>query len=391
MQRADRSSLITIVAALVLGPAVHSEQLDNGAWLVAIPIAGSRSFSAQTFIRAGSIFESAGTRGGMHLLEHLLFADGEADKIAENAGCLLNATTYREFMRLYASGPSPAWENGVRAVARLIEKPLWTADAKEARIIREETVLVLLDADRRAYETLLSSVTAGSPWAMSPISESLGRLGGDYLESTRARHFTGKNVVAVVAGDIDPRSALAELRKAYAGLPNGEAVPLPAVPPFAPKRVEGEAGRVAIAAPSPGVADLRAYLAMEVVVDTLTSPSRLEPHGLEARSFFGPSSPGVPAVLSFRSADGAPGLEPRVTRALTGGITDAEFAAGLARLRSRYVSGSADSAAIAVGLGILLTGKAPAYEAEIARLTKGDVDAAAALFRPSRVAWSTGK
>jgi hypothetical protein len=50
-----------------------------------------------------------------------------------------------------------------------------------------------------------------------------------------------------------------------------------------------------------------------------------------------------------------------------------------------------DSAAIAVGLGILLTGRTPDFEAEIERLTKADVDAAAAAFAPSKVGWSVGR
>jgi hypothetical protein len=379
--------LITLIAAIALGPVVHSELLDNGAWIVAISIPGSRSFSAQTFVRVGSVFETDETAGSAHLLEHLLFADGEADKIAENAGCLLNATTYREFMRLHAFGPTPAWQNGVKAVARLFGMPRWEAASKEARVIREEAELRRLDPDQRAYEGLISALTSGTAWERQP----LGAGGESGARPLRERHFVGKNVVAVVAGDFDARAALADLRKAYAGLPSGEAVAAPAVPALTPRRIEGETGRVAIGAPSPGYSDLRGYLAMEVVVDSLTSPNRLEPNDLKARSFFGPSSPGVPVVVSFRSANGAPGLESRIGRVLGGGVSDAEFVVGVARLRSRYRLETPDSAAIAVGLGILLTGRTPDFEAELERLTKADVDAAAAAFAPSKVAWSVGR
>lgn len=381
--------MITLIAALTLGPVVHSELLDNGAWIVAIPIPGGRSFSAQTFVRAGSVFETAETSGETHLLEHLLFADGEADKIAENVGFLLNATTYREFMRLHTPGPGSAWQAGLQSVARLFAKPAYAAAALEARVIGEEAALRRLDPDSRAYEGLVASLTSGSPWALKPGGERVALISEETLVATKSRHFTGKNVVAVVAGDFDARAALAELRRLYAALPAGEAVCPPPVPVFEAKRIAGETGRVAVAAPSPGYDDLRGYLAMELVVDALASPSRLEPHGLEARSFFGPSSTGVPVVLSFRSADGAPGLEARVTRALAGGISDDEFAVGVARLRACYGATNPDSAAIAAGLGILLTGKVPAFEAEIARLTKADVDAVA--FGPASVAWSIGR
>jgi len=379
--------LITLLAAIAVGQTVQSELLDNGARIVAISIPGSQSFSAQTFVRAGSAFETPENQGATHSLEHLLFAGGSADEIAENAGCLLNATTYREFMRLYASGPSPAWQSGLRAVARLFETPHWAAAAKEAEVIRQEASLRLLDPDNRAFEGLLAALMAGSAWAHNPVGA--GVVAG--LQEMRSRHFTGRNVVTVVAGDIDTRAVLAELRKAYATLPPGDALEPPAIPNFEVLRMEGVEDRVAVAATGVGFGDLRRYLAMELVVDALTSPARLDALGLDARSFFGPSSGGVPVVLSYRSLDGAPGLEARVRRALDGGISDSEFAIGLARLRSRYLAGSAESAAISEGLGFLLTGKRLAFDSEIAQLSKADIDIALDRFKPAKLAWSVGK
>ncbi|HET6645592.1 MAG TPA: insulinase family protein, partial [Fimbriimonadales bacterium] len=85
-----------MIAAILISSALFSVQIatpPNGMAVVAIPISDAKTFSAQLFVRSGSAFEGRSNSGLHHLLEHMLFRGGAADRVAESAGSFLNATT----------------------------------------------------------------------------------------------------------------------------------------------------------------------------------------------------------------------------------------------------------------------------------------------------------
>ncbi|MDQ2985673.1 MAG: insulinase family protein [Armatimonadota bacterium] len=390
--------MISLLAAVILSPVAFSEKLDSGAWIVAVPIKGAISFSAQTFIRAGSVFETADINGATHLLEHLLFADGRADMIAENAGFLLNATTYREFMRLHGTGPAAEWRSGIEAVKLLLEGPDLSKIAREANVVLQEDKLARLDPDERIHRSLWRSAAPNSAWALLPVGDwdRVVSLQAPTLSSLFSRHFTGRNVVAVVSGDFDSQDALAALRKVYASLAPGELQSAPALPAtdLDSTSVFPSEERVGVSFPMPGHDKLRLFLAYEIVIDAMMSPDRLEPLGLAARSFTGPSSRGSFACLSFRSADAAPGLEGRVSKLLTsmkGGISAAEIHAGKSKLGARYGAAAPQDAALMTGLALLFLDRDVSFGAEIEKVTDADIQKAAAALSPENIGWSIAR
>lgn len=386
MQRDDRSRLI-LLFALALTPSVHAEQLDNGAWIAAVRVADSSVFSAQVFVRSGSVHDTE--PGAGHLLEHLLFANGKADAVAESAGFLLNATTYREFTRLYATGPSGAWRQGVKALATLFEPMSLVDAAKEWRVIAQEAQIAALDQDAVVYEAMWRACAKGTPWANPPVGGG-AQPSDESLQNALAR-FGAANLVVVLAGNMAHEETLPVLRASFSGVQKGSPTPVVPPPTIQTARIPAIGDRVGVCAVVPGYADAKAYVAHEAAFEALTSPSRLLAQGLGVRSFVGPSSSGSLAVAVFQSVDGAPGTEAKVRRLLSEPITEQEFAAAKQRIESRYGSASTESAAIVSGLSLLFVGDEVDFNGHARRLTKVDVDAAAAKFSPDQVAWSAGR
>lgn len=365
--------MITLLAAVALAPAVLTEKLENGAWVVAIPMPGARTFAAQTFLRSGSAFETEQTVGSAHLLEHLLFADGKADDAAENAGLLLNATTYREFMRLHTEGPPKTWKEGAAAIGQLLRRPTEEFLDREWRVIGEEDALAKLDPDELAHRSVWQRAAAGSPWArlaMGDLSRKAPGVDGLY-DATVA----GGNVVAVLAGDFDGAEALAFIKQIYTAIPKGPPTAVPALPLWA-NGLNGAYGyRYVAAASVAGYSDPVRYLAAEIAFDILTSPSRLHAEGLAAKSFLTPSSAGSVAMISFEAIDGAPGLGARAKRATATPISQLEFEESRSRVKTRYSAELAANWALTAGLSVMFTGQTIDFVAQIDKVSKADVDA----------------
>lgn len=390
--------MISLLAAAVLSPVAISEKLDNGAWIVAVPIKGAASFTAQTFIRAGSVFETPETSGASHLLEHLLFADGKADMIAESAGFILNATTYREFMSLQATGPVASWRKGIEAVNQLLQGPDLSKIANESKVVLQEEKLASLDPDELIHRSLWKAAVPSNAWELLPVGDplSLPKLTGPSLSALFSHHFSGRNVVAVVSGDFDPKEAVAALRAAYRGLAPGSTQSAPPLPGFNVARTSVSAGeeRVGISLPILGYGEVPSFLAYEIIFDAMLSPGRLEPLGLAARSFAGPSSRGSIACFSFRSTDGAPDLEGRVSRLLysmKSGLPPAEILASRAKLAARYSGETPNDAALIAGLGFLFLGRDASLAGDLEKVKDADIQKAAAALDPEKVSWSTGR
>jgi hypothetical protein len=344
-------------------PTVAIERLGNGATLVAIQISEAQTFTAQTFLRTGSVYESE--KGSAHLLEHLLFADGEADALAENAGLLLDATTYREFIRLHTVGKPTSWRAGAAAVARLLRAPNVAFAEREANVIAQEDALARLDPDEMVHRALWQSVAEGTVWANLPMGNPAKPPS---IVGAFERHVTGPNIVAVVASASPTSEVITALKGLYGSLPKGRKLEPPVLPEWSGAR-ETVGTRFGVAAIAAGYDEPSEFLAAEIAIEALTSPARLDPVGLAAKSFLTPSSSGSLVVLSFEALDGAPGLSTRVSRALGVPITPEEFRDARARIAARYAAELPSNLALTTGLAVLFTGATVDFSALVERVT----------------------
>lgn len=82
---------------------------ENGYQFIYVPKKGE-VFNLNTWVKTGSIHETAQNSGVSHFLEHLMFkgterfAPGEFDSAMENMGAVINAATWKDFTFYYITG-----------------------------------------------------------------------------------------------------------------------------------------------------------------------------------------------------------------------------------------------------------------------------------------------
>ena len=84
-----------------------------------------RGFQISLFVRAGSMYESAGERGITHFLEHISIRnvnrlmDGRLYSELDRCGVEFNASTYSEMVQFYVCGASKNFSFGADIITKL--------------------------------------------------------------------------------------------------------------------------------------------------------------------------------------------------------------------------------------------------------------------------------
>jgi predicted Zn-dependent peptidase len=340
--------------------------LDNGTTVFVQAMPGAKTYSAQLFVRAGSTYQKAGEEGVFHLIEHLVFRSSDAQYRAELTGSWMNATTYREFTRYVVMGPSESWKDGLKCLVRLatsVRDVSFESLNTESRVVIEEIALQDLDHEADMDRALWKVVFPSSAWAMRTSGEpaSIARMGRSELESAIAKHYTGTNIVIVVAGDVQTEEAL-EVCEELSRFPRGDHANLPTIPAANAGRsvAKSPAGvaRVGLGFVAPGIHDAN-YAAFRVAIEALAGRyGLLTDAGLRTSVFFGPSEKGWLATFVLSGNDQPEEIERtamQTLRAAATSLTDLHFSSAKAIVLSeiRAASRAPEKAAFRLGLGAI--------------------------------------
>lgn len=226
-----------------LTPRVLTREFANGV-TGAVVILPEHPLGALTVhVRAGSCYETPDDAGISHLVEHLLFR-GSARHHGHRAyshacaqlGAELNASTGYDEMVLHTSVlPGRAGEL-LDTIGEAVTGPRWTPAAVDAerRVVEQERSLHLNDdGPREPGRICLRDCLPGSYVDRDGFGsrDSLARLTLAHVEAHHARHYTGANTIAVVAGPYGDE-AFGWIERAFGALPPG--APVEPVPPTHP-------------------------------------------------------------------------------------------------------------------------------------------------------------
>ena len=206
--------------------------LENGLRLITIARPGTPTVAVRAYVRAGSRYDAH--PGLAHLTEHLLFKGTRSHDqqqlfaAVERYGGILEASTAKEYVCLYAVVPTQGLVTALDVLAEILCEPALSPEA-----FRQE-ILVVQEEIRRAQDrqSALFDLFAASLWTVHPLRQPIlgtetGLPGLEY-ESLRAFHgqrYVAGNMVLVVCGDVahDEVNRLASHR--FAGLPVGQELP----------------------------------------------------------------------------------------------------------------------------------------------------------------------
>jgi zinc protease len=202
-------------------------RLDNELTVILAEHRGADVVAVQLWVRAGARDETEAEAGLSHFLEHLLFkgtpsrGPGEIDRTISALGGEMNAATSQDFTYYHVVLPARHLATALDVVADAAMNAVFDP----AELERER--LVVLEEIRRSRDSpsgylwriLTREHFTGHPYGLDVLGtpESIGGAPRDRVMAYHRRHYAPGNATVVVAGNVEPADALAQVQKAFGG------------------------------------------------------------------------------------------------------------------------------------------------------------------------------
>ncbi|MDE5602995.1 MAG: insulinase family protein [Helicobacter sp.] len=215
-------------------PKHYQSVLKNGLEVVIIPLKnGSGVISTDIFYKVGSRNEIMGKSGIAHMLEHLNFKStkhlkaGEFDRIIKSFGGATNAATSFDYTHYYVKSSAQNLGKTLELFAEVMQN-LQLKDEEfqpERNVVLEER---LWRTDNNPmgylYFRLFNTAFVYHPYHWTPIGfiEDIKNWTIEDIKSFHQTYYQPKNAVIVIAGDIDEKAALKEVKKHFELIKNSK-------------------------------------------------------------------------------------------------------------------------------------------------------------------------
>jgi zinc protease len=239
--------------------------LDNGLRVVLNPDRSAPVVGIAVYYDVGFRSEPEGRTGFAHLFEHLMFQGsvnldkGEADRLIEGNGGMMNGSTHPDFTVYISQLPSTALELGLFLEADRMRGARITAEnlRNQIDVVKEE---INVNVNNRPY--------GGFPWidlppVMFTTFNNAHNGYGSFVDLEAAtvgdatdffdRYYAPGNAVLAVAGDLDPDGVRLLIERHFGGVGRRSVPPLPDLHEPVPKE-ERRGRKVDPLAPMPAMA-----------------------------------------------------------------------------------------------------------------------------------------
>jgi zinc protease len=220
---------------------ITTKTLENGLTVVIEEDHRAPLVTVDVQYAVGASDDPDGRSGLAHLVEHVLLARsatlslGEAGRLLDAAGAIdRNANTSSDRTEFYATVPTNAF-----ALALFVERDrmLGAPHAVDAATLLRERDVVANERRQTFVDKPFGRAGEISSLHLFPTGDRYGRtvIGSesdlalatvDELSSFVRAHYTPRNAVLLVGGDVSATQALAEIRAAFGAIPNGPPPPL---------------------------------------------------------------------------------------------------------------------------------------------------------------------
>jgi predicted Zn-dependent peptidase len=219
---------------------IQKSVMKNGLVLVSEALPHLRSVSMGVWIKGGSRFEKEKSAGISHFIEHLLFKGTrsrtavEIANVIDSVGGQLDAFTDREFVGYYARVLDSHLPTAFELLSDLILNPTFppVEIRRERNVIYEEINTIEDTPQDLIHDLYLRTLWPGHPLGrpISGTKDSVGRITLKDIREYFDTHYTARNMVVTVAGNIRHRQVQSLARRYFAGLPPGREAD-PGLPP----------------------------------------------------------------------------------------------------------------------------------------------------------------
>jgi zinc protease len=219
--------------------AVTRATLDNGLRVVIVRNTLAPVVSVVVNYLAGSDEVPAGFPGMAHAQEHMMFRGGPGltgDELAYlNAalGGMANARTQQSVTQYLNTVPAKDLDIALHIEALRMrgigdKEEAWL---KERGAIEQEVARDLSDPEYVLYTKLLKALFRDTPYAHDALGtrESFDKTTAAMLKAYYDRWYVPNNAILVIAGDVQPDKALAQVKALFGDIPGKKLPPRPAV------------------------------------------------------------------------------------------------------------------------------------------------------------------
>ncbi len=212
--------------------AVLRATLPNGLRVVVVPDKLAPVVTTELSYLAGSNDAPAGFPGTAHALEHMMFRGSEAldrDQLAElgaQLGGVYNASTTETVTKYTYTVPADDLGVALHSEAlRMAGLSLKQADWEQERGAIEQEVSRDLSSPFYTYMVQAQALLfAGTPYEHDALGTrpSFDKTDAALLRQFYERWYAPNNAILVIAGDVQPQAALAEVQAAFGAIPRRE-------------------------------------------------------------------------------------------------------------------------------------------------------------------------
>ena len=203
--------------------------LDNGLRVVIVRSSLAPVVTTIMNYLVGSNETPADFPGTAHALEHMMFrgspglSGDQLTNIAAAMGGDFNAETDQSVTRYFFTVPKQDLDvalhiESIRMQGLLATDTLWS---HERGAIEQEVASNLSDPEYVFYTELFSTMFRGTPYARDALGtrQSFDMTTGAMLEKFHDAWYAPNNAILVVAGDVDPKTALATVKDLFGTIP----------------------------------------------------------------------------------------------------------------------------------------------------------------------------
>ena len=217
--------IIFLCTSIVYAQDFTVQKLPNGQTVVIYEIHNNPIVTIDTWIKTGSINENDSNNGISHFLEHLFFKGtkahpaGEADKMLESKGAVVNAATSKDFTHYYITIPSEHFNLAMDLHSDMLLNPQIPRKEleKERKVVLEEISKDSNTPSRKVYENLNSLMYTHHPYKRKVIgtSENVGTMRREEILEYFNKYYSPSNMVTLVVGDVNSQNVTEKIQQSF--------------------------------------------------------------------------------------------------------------------------------------------------------------------------------
>ncbi|MBI5729300.1 MAG: insulinase family protein, partial [Candidatus Magasanikbacteria bacterium] len=191
----------------------HISKLKNGITLISVPLQGTRAATVLAMFPVGSRYETRHLSGAAHFVEHMLFKGTlkrpeaiDISRALEAVGADYNAFTNKDYTGYYVKIAGDKQEIAYDLLSDMLYHSVLAAEEveKEKGAIVEE-LRMYKDNPSMAVDMLADQLNFGDTplgWDIGGTERTVRGLSREDLFRYYQKHYSPKNMVLVVAGDV---------------------------------------------------------------------------------------------------------------------------------------------------------------------------------------------